>query len=151
MDSKTAEKFHRIARTKVKKTGSKEDAEDIAQGVILSWLEFEKKNHRQCKQTVSQAITEQVRAIQSRKCKDKLEANRLEYLRDAIKTAPDALESILLWDLVEAITYAMSSTQRAMLILKCVYGFDSNEIARVFGISKGRVSQRFKEMAKNLK
>jgi DNA-directed RNA polymerase specialized sigma24 family protein len=125
------------------------DAEELAQDVVIYFLLNPEKGA-----TIRQAVIDAFRAVygDSRRTKNprKIPIKKTKVLTPKaerrIKEPPKTIGVCSLDDLRDILALPLPSRDRAMLILRTVYGFNLQEIAFLFDVSEGGASKIFKEM-----
>lgn len=141
-----AAKYHRRAKISAGRKGFNQDADDIAQGVILAMLEG---RHQHA--TIDQAVIDAIRKRYGRP--DTAQFAARTALRTALpigKRNSDKLGSVndgkRLDDRldIERMVRALKGDERALFVLIYKWGFTYPEAGECFGVSQSRICQRLK-------
>lgn len=158
-------KLYPLILSKAKTSGlSQEDAEDVAQEVIISWMEYEKKHGKQTSQTINQAIIDAKRKLYGRTrerghtakhaSRFGIQANNDEENQNIIESLPDQSEGYS--DVFEEYRNSIDdikptlSLREQQVIEMIMDDIPQRQIADVCSVNETRVKQYKDKIIKKL-
>ncbi len=125
-------------------TGSVADSEDILQDSYLRWAEVELDEVANPRAYLSRVVTRQ--ALNSLRTAQRRREDYVgPWLPEPVRTAPDAAEDVLLAESVSMAMMLVLETlgplERAVFVLREVFGFDHAQIAAAVGRQEATVRQ----------
>ena len=146
MRKKINELYGRIRKTSQRKIRNKQDAEDIFQEVVLSYIK-----KPDSKQTIDQAIIDASRCygLTERRCgSDALASIRRQKGRSMVEIENRNFSQCPQDDLLnfESSLFSLKKAERIIIILKYKYGFRGKEISYLFNVTESRIAQILKEV-----
>lgn len=141
MESDVAETIHRKAAGYARRLGFMEQAEDIAQSVMLKYSEGLGQH-----QAVEHAVIDEVRKRFGRSEKDRENKSREISLLEEVACFPDVEDQ---FDVHWAIN-KLEDMDRVIVCLRLLWGLSGKEIGYCLGVSESRISQRLREIEKKL-
>lgn len=149
MDERQAKRFRDRAIFSARKRGFTEQAEDLAQDVLLKFISGSGTG-----QTVDQAVIDAVRGSlgDSRSHSSELRRNFHLYPIGMDDLAASEVPRRHPQDRLgfESIIQGLNSTDRAVVCLRFIWGLDGKEIGHCFGVTESRISQRLQRIQAGL-
>lgn len=131
--------YDNIFRYALYHTNSKEDAEDITQEAFLKYLEHTEYHKKNCEMQILYTIVRNLCIDMSRKTKT-------VQLDDDIVTESDMITNTAL----KIAMSKLSSEDSEIIIMRYVNDENISVIAKVFGVSRFKMSRRIKSIVKQL-
>jgi RNA polymerase sigma factor (sigma-70 family) len=149
IDRQTAEKILRRAKTSARKRGFGEHADDLAQEVLLSFVEGRGRH-----QTIDQAVIDAIRRTFGDSRSDHHQLRRAcdwKGLTPRVLEIHGKSESDRGCEIgFERIVSLLGGPDRAIIKLRYQWGFREREIGDLFGLTESRISQRLKDIQTRL-